>query len=131
MTTFFPNVLDGMLEFITQETIEKMARHVVDTSCFKDACLLVFKRYDFEIFLKMLSLLDRFGNNYRMQLGDGSSSQVSVSLYHNYGKKWSLFTGTMLHGELQRLKVEHIYEISDNAIVLTVTSHGSNQPHPA
>lgn len=118
MTAFFPNVLDGVLEFITNETIEKMAKHVVETSCFKDVCLLIFKRYDPEVLFKMMTLLDRFGNSYRMQYGNGSSGEASISLYHNYGKKWSLFIGTILHNELLRLRVNHNYEISDNAIVL-------------
>jgi hypothetical protein len=80
MTAFFPNVLDGVLEFINQETMEKMAKHIFDTSCFKDVCLLIFKRYDFEVFIKMICLLDRFGNNYRVQFGDGPASGGNISL---------------------------------------------------
>jgi hypothetical protein len=118
MTSFFPNMLDGVLEYVNNETVERMAKHIVDTSCFKDVSLLIFKRYDAQVFYKMVSLLDRFGNNYRMQSGNGTGDEPSISLYHNYGKKWSIFIGLILHGELQRLKIEHAYEISDNAIVL-------------
>lgn len=117
MAAFFPNVLDNVLDFVDLETVEQMAKQVVETSCFKDVCLLIFKRYDPAVLLNMITLLDRFGNNYRMQYGNGSSGEPSVSLYHNYGKKWSTFIGTILHGEFMRLKVEHNFEISDNAIV--------------
>jgi hypothetical protein len=118
MTSFFPNMLDGILEYVDVDTVQKMADHIVTTSCFKDVSLFIFKRYDPEAFLKMVSLMDRFGNNYRMQAGNGMDGYVSLSLYHNYGKKWSIFMGTILHKELLRLKVEHGYEMSDNAIVL-------------
>ncbi len=119
MASFFPNMLDAVLEFTTEEKIEEMAKRIVATSCFKDVSLLIFKRYDPDVFLKMVSLLDRFGNNYRMQSGNGNANgEWSMSLYHNYGKKWSLFVGIILHGELLRLKVQHVHEISDNTIVL-------------
>jgi hypothetical protein len=119
MTSFFPNMLDAVLEHTSSEAIEEMAKEIVATSCFKDVSLLIFKRYDPSVFFRMLGLLDRFGNNYRMQFGDGDGSgDYSVSLYHNYGKKWSLFVGVILHGELLRLKVQHTHEISDNTVVL-------------
>lgn len=118
MAAFFPNMLDALLEHVSEEQIDRIAKRIVETSCFKDVNLLIFKRYDPDVFLKMVILMDRFGNNYRMQAGNGVDGEVSMSLYHNYGKKWSVFIGTILHKELLRLKVEHGYEISDNAIVL-------------
>lgn len=118
MTAFFPNVVDNVLELIDLQTVQKMGERVIDTSCFKDVCLLIFKRYDPSVLLSMMMLLDRFGNNYRLQFGNGSDGEASLSLYHNYGKKWSTFMGTILHGEFTRLKVEHTHEISDNAIVM-------------
>ena len=68
-----------------------MAKQIFETSCFKDVALLIFKRYDVEVFLKMVSLMDRFGNNYRMQSGEDNDGgrESSMSLYHNYGKKWA------------------------------------------
>jgi hypothetical protein len=118
MTTFFPNMLDAVLEHIDDATIEKMAKRIVETSCFKDVNLLIFKRYDPEVFLNMILLLDKFGNSYRLQVGDTDDELWSISLYHNYGKKWSIFNGVILHNELLRLKVQHSYEVSDNTVVL-------------
>ncbi len=74
----------------------------------------------------MVYLIDRFGNNYRMQSGDGPDEH-SMSLYHNYCKKWSLFIGIILHNELLRLKLHHMYEITDNASVLKFRTHEAMQ----
>jgi hypothetical protein len=117
MTSFFPNMLDGVLEFIDEETAEKIGTRIIETSCFKDACLMIFRRYDLDAFIRLMTLMDKFGNNYRVQQEE-TKLWSSVSLYHNYGKKWSILVGTILHGALLRLGEDHTYELSDNATVL-------------
>ena len=120
-----PNMVDAILEFVPNETIEKIAKHIGEKSCFKDVSLLIFQHYSLSEFYKMTSLLDRYGNNYRMQVRGNGTDDVSVSLYHSRGKRWSLFIGGILHYELNRLKIEHSHEFSDNAIVFEFKSQGS------
>lgn len=128
MASFLPNVLDAVLEFIDGETAGRMGSRVVETSCFKDAALMIFGHYDLDTFLQLVALMDRFGNNYKMQEVE-SDSEIAISLYHNYGKKWSMFMGTILHGELIRLSVKHDYDLSENAIVLKFDSRLRHPEH--
>jgi len=131
MAAFFPNMLDALLEQISEEQIDKIAKRIVETSCFKDVNLLIFKRYDPDVFLSMISLLDKYGNNYRLQLGQNDDGGRSLSLYHNYGKKWSVFHGMILHHELLRLKVPHSFEISDNNVVLHFLGNEKARKEPS
>ncbi len=43
MISLFPNMMDAVLQNVDEETIEKMAERIVETSCFKDVSLLIFK----------------------------------------------------------------------------------------
>lgn len=52
-----------------------------------------------------------------MQVRGNGSNEVSVSLYHNYGRRWSLLVVGVLHCELNRLKLEHTHGFSYSAIV--------------
>lgn len=118
-----PNILDGFLQVSNEQQMAKAGSIVARSSCFKDLSLHYFQRYDPKTFMKLALLLQKYGNNYKVQGDTDADGGRDLSFYHDLGKKWSSFIGTLLHDELNRLGLEHTYEVSDNAVVFRFTDH--------
>lgn len=112
-----PNMIHAILDCSTQELMIKAGELIAQNACFKDLSLHYFQDYDVEKFLKLTFLLQKYGNNYKVQGERNQHGGTDLSLYHDFGKKWSNLMGFLLHSELIRLGLEHTFEISDNAVV--------------
>jgi hypothetical protein len=118
-----PNMIHALLELSTEDIMFKAGERIATTSCFKDLSLHFFQQYDPGTFLKLALLLQKFGNNYKVQGERNENGGMDLSFYHDFGKKWSDFIGSLLHNELIRLRIEHTHEISDNAVVFKLSKH--------
>jgi hypothetical protein len=115
-----PNMVDGILANVTEKQMSDAGTYIGHTSCFKDLSLHFFQAYNPTLFAKLMTLFDRYANNYKVQADKNPSGGINVSLYHEFGKKWSLMVGNLLHHELLRLQVkDHTFEVSENAVVFT------------
>ena len=112
-----PNMIHGFLECSTEQGMAKAGEIIARSSCFKDLSLHYFQNYDPKTFMKLALLLQKYANNYKVQGERNEKGGTDLSFYHDLGKKWSYFIGTLLHNELLRLGLKHTYEISDNAVV--------------
>lgn len=118
-----PNMVEGILNCVDEETMERAGKYVAQKSCFKDICLHIFQDYNPTLFSKAILLFDRYANQYRVQGERGENGGTVISLYHDYGRKWSVFIANLLHNELLRLGViDHTFEISENAVVFGIQS---------
>ncbi len=118
-----PNMIHGFLECSTEQQMAKAGDIIAKNSCFKDLSLHYFQKYEPKTFMKLALLLQKYGNNYKVQGERNEKGGTDLSFYHDLGKKWSAFIGTLLHDELNRLALEHEYEISDNAVVFRFADH--------
>src|SRR5262249_48003658 len=90
---------------------------IADNSCFKDVSLHFFQQYNPPAFVRLAQLFQKYANTYKLQGELNRKGGTDMSFYHDFGKKWSEFIAFLLHFELVRLRLEHTYEISDNAVV--------------
>lgn len=115
-----PNMINGILTHVTESEMAESGEYVAQHSCFKDLSLHLFQEYNPDTFTRLLIFFDRYANTYKLQGDKTKTGGVNISLYHDYGKKWSLFLSNLLHGELLRLGIDnHTYETSDNAVVFS------------
>jgi hypothetical protein len=112
-----PNMIHGLLAVSTEDQMGKAGDNIGKNSCFKDLSLHYFQKYDSKTFMKLALLLQKYGNNYKVQGETNHNGGSDLSFYHDLGKKWSSLIGTMLHYELNRIGMQHTFEISDNAVV--------------
>lgn len=116
-----PNMIDGLLANMSEKQMAEAGSYVAGTSCFKDLSLHFFQAYNPALFGKLTTLFDRYANNYKVQADDLKGHGMHISFYHEFGKKWSLFVGNLLHNELLRLGVNvQEFEVSENAVVFTL-----------
>jgi hypothetical protein len=125
-----PNMIHALLECSTVELMSKAGALIAQTSCFKDLSLHYFQEYDPQTFLRLALLLQKYGNNYKVQGERNDEGGTDLSFYHDFGKKWSNLIGTLLHNELKRLELEHTFEVSDNAVVFRFAKHLPYEKHP-
>jgi hypothetical protein len=124
-----PNMIHALLECTTLELMSKAGELISQTSCFKDLSLHYFQEYGPQTFLRLALLLQKYGNNYKVQGEGNKEGGTDLSFYHDFGKKWSNLIGSLLHNELMRLDLEHSYEVSDNAMVFRFVKHLTDEKH--
>ena len=129
MVSLPPNMVDGILANVTEEQMSNAGTYIAHTSCFKGLSLHLFQAYNPTLFAKLMTFFDRYGNNYQVQADKSPSGGINVSLYHGFGKKWSLLVGNLLHHELLRLEVkDHTFEVSENAVVFNFPDNSIQLP---
>lgn len=118
-----PNMVDGILANVTEESMSAAGKYIAEKSCFKDLSLHFFQAYTPPLFTRLTVLFDRYANNYKVQGDRTDGGTVNISFYHEFGKKWSLLISNLIHHELLRLGIDdHSYEVSENAVIFSFSN---------
>lgn len=109
-------VVRGMVEKLSDSDIEKISRETAEFA--KDVRFLMTDSVDLEGFLSVAKKRSkRSGFAYNESRNDNS---IRVTIKHDLGRKWSLFTKKFYESILDDLEREATIEITSNTLVINI-----------